>query len=82
MWELVTRLSVVTTKYLFKHSKHVKQSNQLFNRLADLLFTWARYAAKRDERSESVYTPKSESKKKETIEIKQDISNSKNKQAT
>ncbi|XP_046680640.1 corrinoid adenosyltransferase-like isoform X1 [Homalodisca vitripennis] len=35
-----------------------------FNRLADLLFTWARYAAKRDERSESVYTPKSESKKK------------------
>lgn len=28
-----------------------------FDRLADLLFTLARYAAKKDERSESVYTP-------------------------
>uniref|UniRef100_A0A1B6L6W8 Cobalamin adenosyltransferase-like domain-containing protein n=1 Tax=Graphocephala atropunctata TaxID=36148 RepID=A0A1B6L6W8_9HEMI len=41
-----------------------KEIQVYFNRLADLLFTWARFAAKRDERSESVYTPKSESKKK------------------
>lgn len=40
-------------------------------RLADLLFTWARYAAKKDERSESVYTPRSEIKKKP--ETKPDI---------
>lgn len=41
-------------------------------RLADLLLTWARYAAKKDERSESVYVPKTEPKK-EPVETKQEI---------
>lgn len=46
------------------------------SRLADLLFTWARYAAKRDERSESVYTPKTEPKK-QPLETKQEPNESK-----
>lgn len=39
-----------------------------FDRLADLLFTLARYAAKKDERSESVYTPSISKRKEEKPE--------------
>ncbi|XP_054263097.1 corrinoid adenosyltransferase MMAB-like [Macrosteles quadrilineatus] len=53
-----------------------KEIQVYFNRLADLLFTWARYAAKKDERSESVYTPRSEMKKK--TEAKQENNDSNN----
>jgi len=51
-----------------------------FNRLADLLFTWARYAAKKEERSESVYTPRSEMKKK--VETKHENKDSSNKSSS